>query len=177
MYGPPLCRKRKMRVTGWSVGRLVCADVYALGWSTELLALMECAEPSSYLGTQSRKTFPVCRFRERRVRPLSHLMVRQQTWQKHQLVSSWAVGVGLASGFLPVSLPKTPRIEFLFLCPGLCPMHLRSRLATSRPELGPMRPIKRNAVCANGPREPFVLMRMSGGLGKLRKSLTCEVVL
>src|SRR5437870_10587070 len=86
MYGPPLCRKRKMRVTGWSVGRLVCADVYALGWSTELLALMECAEPSSYLGTQSRKTFPVCRFRERRVRPLSHLMVRQQTWQKHQLV-------------------------------------------------------------------------------------------
>jgi len=55
--------------------------------------------------------------------------------------SSWAVGVGLASGFLPVSLPKTPRIEFLFLCPGLCPMHLRSRLATSRPELGPMRPI------------------------------------
>jgi hypothetical protein len=28
------------------------------------------------------KAFPVYRFRERRVRPLCHLMVRQQTWQK-----------------------------------------------------------------------------------------------
>jgi hypothetical protein len=31
---------------------------------------------------QPWKAFPVYRFRERRVRPLCHLIVRQQTWQK-----------------------------------------------------------------------------------------------
>ena len=62
--------------------RLVCANVYGLCWSTKLLAMMECAAPSSYLVRQSGKTFPVYRFRERRVRPLCHLMIRQQTWQE-----------------------------------------------------------------------------------------------
>src|SRR5664280_2616397 len=62
--------------------RLVCANVYGLRWSAKLLALMECAAPSSYLVTQPSKTVQGYRFRERRVRPLCHLMVRQQTWQK-----------------------------------------------------------------------------------------------
>src|SRR6266851_9550354 len=76
MYGPPLCRKRKMKVD-----RLVRANVFGLRWS-KLLALMECAARSSYLVMQPWKAFPVNRFRERRVRPLCHLIVRQQTWQK-----------------------------------------------------------------------------------------------
>ena len=61
--------------------RMVCANVFGLGWS-KLLALMECAARSSYLVMQPWKAFPVNRFRERRVRPLCHLIVRQQTWQK-----------------------------------------------------------------------------------------------
>jgi len=62
--------------------RMVCANVFGLRWSTELLALMECAARSSSLVIQPWKAFPVYRFRERRVRPLCHLIVRQQTWQK-----------------------------------------------------------------------------------------------
>jgi hypothetical protein len=62
--------------------RMVCANVFGLRWSTKLLALMECAARSSYLVMQPWKAFPVYRFRERRVRPLCHLVVRQQTWQK-----------------------------------------------------------------------------------------------
>ena len=62
--------------------RMVCANVFGLRWSTKLLALMECAARSSYLVIQPWKAFPVYRFRERRVRPLCHLIVRQQTWQK-----------------------------------------------------------------------------------------------
>lgn len=62
--------------------RLVCANVFGLHWSTRLLAMMECAALSSYLVRQPGKTFPDYRFRERRVRPLCHLMVRQQIWQK-----------------------------------------------------------------------------------------------
>src|ERR1039457_4247085 len=45
---------------------------------------MECAAPSSYLITLPFKAFSECRFRERRDRPLCHLMVRQQTWQESQ---------------------------------------------------------------------------------------------
>jgi hypothetical protein len=33
--------------------RLVCANVYGRHWRTKLLALMECAAPSSYLVRQS----------------------------------------------------------------------------------------------------------------------------
>src|SRR5712691_4053503 len=62
--------------------RMVCANVFGLRWSIKLLALMECAARSSYLVMQPWKAFPVYRFRERRVRPLCHLIVRQQTWQK-----------------------------------------------------------------------------------------------
>ena len=62
--------------------RMVCANVFGLRWSTKLLALMECAARSSYLTRQPWEAFPVYRFRERRVRPLCHLIVRQQTWQK-----------------------------------------------------------------------------------------------
>ena len=54
--------------------RVVCANVFGLRWSTKLLALMECAARSSYLVMQPWKAFPVYRFRERRVRPLCHLI-------------------------------------------------------------------------------------------------------
>ena len=36
-----------------SENSLVCANVYGLRWSAKLLALMECAAPSSYLVRQS----------------------------------------------------------------------------------------------------------------------------
>src|SRR5437879_9331247 len=68
--------------------RLVCANVYGLCWSTRLLAMMECAALSSYLVRQPGKAFPDCRFRECRVRPLCHLIVRQQTWQKSSVVAA-----------------------------------------------------------------------------------------
>jgi|ERR1017187_4201471 hypothetical protein len=79
---------------------LVCANVFGLHWSTRLLAMMECAALSSYLVRQSVKTFPVSRFRERRVRPLCHLIVRQQTWQK----SSTPAGFVLSSRLLDHSI-------------------------------------------------------------------------
>jgi hypothetical protein len=72
--------------------RMVCANVFGLRWSTKLLALMECAARSSHLVMQPWKAFPVYRFRERRVRPLCHLIVRQQTWQ--QIINS-VVAAGL----------------------------------------------------------------------------------
>ena len=87
MYGPPLCRKRKMKVD-----RMVCANVFGLLLEHRLLALMECAARSSYLVVQPWKAFPVYRFRERRVRPLCHLIVRQQTWQK---IINFVVAAGL----------------------------------------------------------------------------------
>src|SRR6266478_4853893 len=77
MYGPPLRRKRKVSVT-----RLVCANVYGLYWSESLLARMECAALSSPLVIQSRETASGYGFGERRVRPLCHLLIRQQTWQE-----------------------------------------------------------------------------------------------
>ena len=46
-----------------------------------LLARLECAALRSPLITQSRRTSSEFGFGERRVRPLCHLMVRQQTWQ------------------------------------------------------------------------------------------------
>ena len=42
---------------------------------------MEYAAPPSYLVTRPLKAVSGYRFRERRDRPLCHLMVRQQTWQ------------------------------------------------------------------------------------------------
>jgi hypothetical protein len=64
------------------VTRLVCANVYGLCWSESLLARMECAALSSPLVRQSRETFPGSGFGECRVRPLCHLLIRQQTWQE-----------------------------------------------------------------------------------------------
>ena len=103
MYGPPPFCKRKMRMT-----ELVCANVSGLCWSSELLAWMECAALSSYLVTQPLKAFPDYRFRERRVRPLCHLMVRQQTWQefKTQISRRWSADVGIATAISkPGALP------------------------------------------------------------------------
>lgn len=44
MYGPPPFCKRRMRMQN-----MVCANVFGLCWSSDLLASMECAAPSSYL--------------------------------------------------------------------------------------------------------------------------------
>src|ERR1700681_3656604 len=86
MYGPPLRRKR-------NVGRhrLVCANVYGLCWSESLLARMECAALFSPLVIQSRETSSGYGFKERRVRPLCHLLIRQQTWQE---IISWQSSLG-----------------------------------------------------------------------------------
>src|SRR5712671_1357785 len=77
MYGPPLRRKRNV-----GCHKLVCANVYGLCWSESLLARMECAALFSPLVIQSRETASGYGFGERRVRPLCHLLIRQQTWQE-----------------------------------------------------------------------------------------------
>jgi hypothetical protein len=66
----------------WGCHELVCANVYGLCWSESLLARMECAALFSTLVIQSRETSSEFGFRERRVRPLCHLLIRQQTWQE-----------------------------------------------------------------------------------------------
>src|SRR5271157_429161 len=102
MYGPPPCRKRKNESD-----MSVCANVYGLCWSTMPLAMMECAAPSSYLVMQSWKTASEYRFGGHRVRPLCHLMLRQQTWQKRTSTRSrWAVDVGIANA---ISKPGSAR--------------------------------------------------------------------
>jgi hypothetical protein len=67
MYGPPSFCKRKMKMT-----ELVCANVFGLCRSSDLLAWMECAALLSYLVTQAFKPIPNYRFQECRVRPLCH---------------------------------------------------------------------------------------------------------
>src|SRR5713101_7650208 len=62
--------------------KLVCANVYGLCLIESLLARMECAALSSPLVIQSRETSFCYGFGERRVRPLCHLLIRQQTWQE-----------------------------------------------------------------------------------------------
>ena len=73
---------------------LVCANVSGLFVSSGSWHLMECAALASYLVTQSRATLTSTRFRERRVRPFCHLIVRQQTWREN-LIHSAAVAAGL----------------------------------------------------------------------------------
>src|SRR6267143_6303804 len=58
------------------------SNVYGLCWSKSLLARMECAALFSPLVIQSLETSSGYGFRERRVRPLCHLLIRQQTWQE-----------------------------------------------------------------------------------------------
>ena len=96
--------------------RLVCANVYGLSLEHRLLALMECAAPSSYLVRQPGKTFPVYRFRERRVRPLCHLMVRQQTWPSDCARSASCI----------------PRSSMLQPAKTLCRVVLRSKLSIGK---------------------------------------------
>src|SRR5216684_4617720 len=62
--------------------KLVYANVYGLCWSGSLLAKMECAALFSPLVIQSLETSSGYGFEERRVRPLCHLLIRQQTWQE-----------------------------------------------------------------------------------------------
>src|SRR5712671_6619441 len=73
--GPPLRRKRNV-----GCHKLVCANVYGLCWSESLLARMECAALFSPLVIQSLETSSGYGFKERRVQPLCHLLIRQQTW-------------------------------------------------------------------------------------------------
>jgi len=77
MYGPPLDCKRKMKSHGQ-----VCANVYGLGWSEAHRARMECAAPCSHLVGQSWKTSSGFGFGARRVRPVCHLRIRQQTGEE-----------------------------------------------------------------------------------------------
>src|ERR1700751_3739508 len=91
MYGPPLCRKRKMRVACWS------AQMYSAFVGAVLRARMECAALRSPLVRQSLRTSSEFGFGKRRVRPLCHLMVRQQTWQDLKFRSRrWFADVGIA---------------------------------------------------------------------------------
>ena len=72
-----------MKVTGWS------AQMYsAFRWSTKLLALMECAARSSYLVMQPWEAFPVCRFRQRRVRQWCHLQASHAAALKGEAVKT-----------------------------------------------------------------------------------------
>ena len=73
---------------------LVCANASGLFVSYRSWHLMECAALASYLVTQSRTTLTSTRFRERRVRPFCHLIVRQQTWREI-IIQSAAVAAGL----------------------------------------------------------------------------------
>jgi hypothetical protein len=49
--GNPECMVRASSQAKNEGDVMVCANVYGLGWRTKLLALMECAAPSSYLVT------------------------------------------------------------------------------------------------------------------------------
>ena len=70
-----------------------------------LRARMECATLSSHLLLQSWKTLEGYGFRERRIGPLCHLVVRQQTWQE---IIKFSVAVGLRQRPV-VELDRLPR--------------------------------------------------------------------
>src|SRR6202790_5704432 len=78
---------------------LVCANVYGLCWSESLLGRMECAALFSPLVIQSRETAFGYGFGERRVRPLCHLLIRQQTWQE----------TIISAGIAKLQLPRPTR--------------------------------------------------------------------
>lgn len=68
---------------------------------------MECAALRSPLVMQSWKTSSESGFGERRVRPLCHLVVRQQTWQDLEHRSRrWFADVGIAQRFPSLSLDR-----------------------------------------------------------------------
>jgi hypothetical protein len=91
MYGPPPCRKRKVRR---QVGLRKC-----------IRPLVEFVTPGQdgmryalfLFNCSILKTAWRIRLGERRVRPLCHLIVRQQPWQETLLDRRrWAVDVGIA---------------------------------------------------------------------------------
>ena len=69
MYGPPPCRKRKVRLTSWSA-QMYTAFVGAVAPSQYGMAAL-----FSTSVMQSHRTSSRCGFGERRVRPLCHLIV------------------------------------------------------------------------------------------------------
>ena len=97
---------------------------------------MECAALRSPLVTQSFETSSEFGFGERRVRPLCHLMVRQQTWQDLKLGSRrWFADVGIAQRFPSLSLDRRHlqtsqaigqnRWPISFASGEYCPCHAR----------------------------------------------------
>src|ERR1039458_710299 len=76
----------------WRVGLRTCMRPLL---ENCLLAWMECAAPSFYLMTRPWLGCDGYRFRERRDRPLCHLMVRQQTWLDLKNSVQSAVAAGL----------------------------------------------------------------------------------
>ena len=72
---------------------------------------MECAALRSPLVRQSRRTSSEFGFWKRRVRPLCHLKVRQQTWQCSKFRSRrWFADVGIAERFPRLSL-DSPHLQ------------------------------------------------------------------
>jgi hypothetical protein len=94
MYGPPPCLQAKSENDGWS------AQMYSalVGVKTPGRDGMRCALfPISYAVSKTSAEFG---FWERRVRPLCHLLVRQQTWQEHRFPQPpWCADVGIAKRF------------------------------------------------------------------------------
>src|ERR1039458_2656901 len=93
MYGPPPCRKRKMKVTGWS------AQMYPAFVEHKLLALMECAARSSYLVRQPWKAFSGLQVsRAPGSTVVSSHSSPADLAENHPLRSSrWSVDVGIAN--------------------------------------------------------------------------------
>ena len=91
MHGPPLCRKRKTKGTGF------CANVFGLRWS-KLLALMECAARSSYLVRQPRRLFRFTGFESAGFDRCVISWFASRPGRNHRLRSSrWSVDVGIAN--------------------------------------------------------------------------------
>jgi len=101
MYGPPPYCKRKVRMT-----EMVCANVFGLYWSSELLALMECAAPSSFLVTLSFKAFSGYRFSRApgsTVVP-SHVSPANLAGISNSDRRRWAANVGIVQRFPSLAL-------------------------------------------------------------------------
>ena len=93
MYGPPLCRKRKMKVD-----RMVFANVFGLLSEHKLLALMECAARSSYLVRQPRRLFRFTGFESAGFDRCVISWFASRPGRNHRLRSSrWSVDVGIAN--------------------------------------------------------------------------------
>ena len=79
-------------------GRMVCANVFGLRWSTKLLALMECAARSSYSVMQPWKACPGNRFESPGSTVVSSHSSPADRAENHPLRSRrWSVDMGIAN--------------------------------------------------------------------------------